>query len=72
MGRKARRSRWAASSRAGRNSPKKAAASIMPPAAPSKQSMARREKARRVKMSAAPRLTESQESKPAARAWKRG
>ena len=72
MGTKVRRPRCAASSSAGCNRPKKAAASIMPPAPPNRQSMARRENSRRVKMSAAPRLTDSQESSPATRAWKTG
>ena len=44
----------------------------MPPAPPNRQSMARRENSRRVKMKRRARLTDNQESSPATRAWKTG
>ena len=72
MGMKCRRPIWEAISAAGCSRPRKAAPSIMPPAAPSMQSMARRENSRRRKMALAPRLTEIQERMPASRDCRMG
>ena len=72
MGTKFQRPMCEAIAAAGSSRPRKAAPSIMPPAAPSMQSMDRRENSRRRKMALAPRLTEIQERMPASRDCRMG